>query len=163
MSWETLIVGVNTWTRGTERAVHKPLLVLMILGHAQRGEPANVFRFRSIDEPLRESLRAFGPSRKSYRSEYPFWYLKDDGFWVVHNEARLAALKRGREPSRRLLPDEDAAAEVPRGLLEELSADPARVAGLVQKVLEMHWEDPKTRARMAAEVLRLQVEEKPTA
>lgn len=40
--WETLIAGVNTWTRGTERAVHKPLLVLMILGRAQRGGPANV-------------------------------------------------------------------------------------------------------------------------
>jgi putative restriction endonuclease len=158
-TWETLIADMRVWSRGSERAVHTPLLVLMILGRAQRGGPANVFRFRDLDEPLREALRAFGPPRKSCRSELPFWRLKDDGFWMVHDEARLASLMKGAEPSRRLLLAEDAAAEVPVALWEQLAEDPGRVARLVQKVLEMHW-PAEVRGKVAAEVvLGLKVEE----
>jgi putative restriction endonuclease len=158
-TWETLIAGLGTWTRGAERALHKPLLVLMILGRAQRGGPANVFRFRDLDEPLREALQAFGPARKSYRSELPFWRLKEDGFWVVHHEARLAARTRGGAPTRRLLLDEDAAAEVPVARWEELRAEPGRVARLVQTVLQAYW-PAELRGRVAAEVVfGLRVEE----
>jgi putative restriction endonuclease len=151
-TWESLIAGVNTWSRGTERAVHKPLLVLMILGRAQRGGPANVFRFRDLDEPLREALRAFGPARKSYRAELPFWRLKEDGFWVVHEEARLSKLANGAAPSRRLLLEEDAAAEVPRAMWDELVREPPRVARLVKGVLDEHW-PAEMRGKVAAEVV----------
>jgi len=151
-TWESLIAGMTTWSRGTERAVHKPLLVLMILGRAQRGGPANVFRFRDVDEPLREALRAFGPARKSYRAELPFWRLKEDGFWVVQDEARLSKLTNGSAPGRRLLLEEDAAAEVPRGMWDELAGDPARVARLVRGVLERHW-PAEVRGQVAAEVV----------
>jgi putative restriction endonuclease len=147
-SWETLITGVRVWTRGTKRAVHKPLLVLMILGRARRGG-SNVFRFEEVDEPLREALRAFGGSPKS---EYPFWYLKDDGFWVVRDEARLATLKRGSEPSRKLLLEEDATAEVPLALWEDLAGDQARVARLVQTVVEANW-PAEMRAAVVAQVV----------
>lgn len=152
-TWETLIANVKTWSRGGERAVHKPLLVLMILGRAQRGGPANVFRFRDVEEPLREALRAFGPARKSYRAEVPFWRLKEDGFWVIQGEDRIASLAKGGSPSRRLLLEEDAAAEVPATLWGELAGDPARVARLIQAVLEMGWSDPAVRGRVAAEVV----------
>lgn len=156
-TWETLIAGLRTGTRG---AVGKPLLVLMILGRAQRGGPANVFRFRDLDETLREALRAFGPPRKTYRSEHPFWHLKSDGFWVVQGEARLAKLMRGREPSRRSLLDEDAAAVVPRETWDALVREPPRVARLVQRVLEI-W-PAEVRGQVAAEVVMgLGFEEEP--
>ncbi len=148
-TWESLIAGL----RVRSRAVHKPLLVLMILGRAQRGGPANVFRFRDLDEPLREALQSFGPPRKRPSSESAFWSLKDDGFWVVHDEARLARAMTSKRPSRRLLLKEDAAAEVPRELWDALVQEPARVARLVKTVLETHWEDPSVRARVAAEVV----------
>jgi putative restriction endonuclease len=138
-TWETLIAGIRTWTHGSDRAVHKPLLVLMILARAQRGGPANVFRFRDLDAPLRDALRAFGPPRKRYRSEQAFWHLKEDGFWVVPGEARLARLTGGAPPSRRRLLEEDAAAEVPPALWEELRREPARAARLIQGVLAAHW------------------------
>ncbi len=158
-----MIAGMRVWSRGGERAVHKPLLVLMILARAQRGGPANVFRFRDLDEPLREALAAFGPVRKVYRSEYPFWYLKEDGFWVVHNEARLTELKRSGEPSRRLLLDEDAAAEVPVGLWDQLSGDPVRVARLIQVVAAANWPLEKRGELLSRVVFDLTIEDEDAA
>jgi putative restriction endonuclease len=137
-SWETLLASMRVFTRGSERAVHKPLLALMILARAQRGGPANVFRFRDLDPPLRDALQAFGPPRRAHRSEQPFWRLKEDGFWRIHDEERLSQGKPG-VPSRRALLEADAAAEVPMALWDELRADPARVARLIQAVMKANW------------------------
>lgn len=159
-TWETLLTSMRVSTRGAERAVHKPLLTLMILARAQRGGPANVFRFRDLDEPLRDALRVFGPARRAYRSEQPFWRLKEDGFWRIHDEERLRPAKPG-VPSRRALLEADAAAEVPAALWDELRGDPARVAKLIQGVMQATWPAERHGELLSALVFALAMDDLP--
>jgi hypothetical protein len=42
---------INVWSRGSERAPHKPLLVLYALGRLARGEP-NAIAFRDVAPKL---------------------------------------------------------------------------------------------------------------
>lgn len=150
--WESLIDSMRVPVRGGERGVHKALLTLIILARAQRGGPANVFRFRDLDEPLRAALAKLGPARKTHRSEVGFWRLAEDGFWVVRDQARLTKLTGGKTPGRRLLLEKDAAAEVPVALWEALRGDPARVARLIQRVMARHWA-PERHGEVLAEVV----------
>jgi putative restriction endonuclease len=69
-------------TKGSERAPHKPLLVLYALGRWQRG--LTEVGFREAEKDLKNLLREFGPPRKSDHPEEPFWRLKNDDVWTVH-------------------------------------------------------------------------------
>jgi putative restriction endonuclease len=80
---------LNLWQRGSERAPHKPLLVLLALGELMRGGP-RLLSYRTIDPKLRHLLSEFGPPRKSYHSEYPFWRLQNDGIWEIEDAERFA-------------------------------------------------------------------------
>ena len=79
---------LNIWSRGSQRAPHKPLLVLYALGRLQQGAPRLV-PYSIVDRDLRELLEEFGPSRKSYHPEYPFWRLQNDGLWEVNGGDQL--------------------------------------------------------------------------
>jgi putative restriction endonuclease len=78
--------GLNVWSRGDQRAPHKPLLVLYALGRWSRGDTADI-PFRDVDRDLTGLLREFGPSRQSYRIPLTFCY-----------SARLAILYQVRKP-----------------------------------------------------------------
>ena len=47
--WKSLLTSITTWKSGKIRAVHKPLLTLLLLARAQRGEP-NQVPFAEIDD-----------------------------------------------------------------------------------------------------------------
>lgn len=136
-SWNELIAHLGTWKQGTERAVNKPLLTLMMLARAQRGE-SNVIPYRDLDAPLGAALRNFGPPRRTYHPEYPFWYLQNDGFWAIPNADTLKR-KDQREPTRRALLSADAVAEVPEPLWTELTGQPALPADLALQILHTFW------------------------
>jgi putative restriction endonuclease len=53
---------LNVWSRGDQRAPHKPLLALYALGAWSRGETADI-PFKRVDADLTELLTEFGPSR----------------------------------------------------------------------------------------------------
>ena len=80
---------LRTWTRGSQRAVHKPLLILYAFGQLQLGREK--LSYKDIDQPLRDLLKNFGPNSKSYRSEYPFWRLQNDGVWDLTNAEKVEA------------------------------------------------------------------------
>jgi len=75
---------LNVWKRDGERAPHKPLLVLLALAACSHGE-RRLLLFADIDKPLQNLLREFGPPRKTFHSEYPFWRLQNDGIWELSN------------------------------------------------------------------------------
>jgi len=54
-----LFQQLNVWSRGDQRAPHKPLPVLYALGRWSRGETADI-PFRDVDADLTTLLRAFG-------------------------------------------------------------------------------------------------------
>lgn len=56
---------INVSSRGSERAPHKPLLVLYALGQLSRGH-SNSIAFRDVAPKLTELLKEFGPTRQSY-------------------------------------------------------------------------------------------------
>jgi predicted restriction endonuclease len=89
---------INVWSRGSERAPHKPLLVLYALGQLSRGGPNSV-AFRHVAPKLTELLKEFGPTRQSYHPEYPFWRLQNDGLWFVDDgfDVRLGSQVMGLE------------------------------------------------------------------
>src|SRR3954453_17042071 len=90
---------LNVWSRGDQRAPHKPLLVLYTLGRWSRGETGDIL-FRDVEKDLTALLKEFGPSRQSYHPEYPFWRLQNDGVWTVHSPSPLK-LRQGNSDPRK--------------------------------------------------------------
>ncbi len=76
--------NLNVWTRGDERAPHKPLLLLYVIGQYLNHQP-RLLPFSRIEAPLKQLLIDFGPHRKAYHPELPFWHLQTDGFWELEN------------------------------------------------------------------------------
>lgn len=56
---EQRIVGLNVWRRRDERAPHKPLLVLHVLGRVLRGEP-RLASYGDLAPHLAELIVEFG-------------------------------------------------------------------------------------------------------
>lgn len=80
---------------GGERAPHKPLLLLLALGRAARGESRLASYAHYWHERLGDLLRDFGPPRKSVNPHLPFWHLRSDGLWEI--EGRVP--RHGPAPS----------------------------------------------------------------
>ena len=118
--WEELIRNIKVWKRGDQRAPHKPLLTLLLFARAQRGEASSV-AFSEIHEKLESALRNFGPIRKSYHPEFPFWYLKNDGFWSVKDADEIPYRGGKSQPTKKGLLAYEAVGEVDEELWATLS------------------------------------------
>jgi predicted restriction endonuclease len=96
--WRQALSNLNTWKRGDQRAVHKPLLTLMLIARAATDGDRHI-RFAAITEELTRLLKEFGPHRTSYHPEFPFWHLQTDGFWVVEQRVELSPKQSGLSPT----------------------------------------------------------------
>lgn len=128
---------LNVWKRSGERAPHKPLLILMALGAFQRG--ARTFRFVEYEQKLRELLREFGPSRRSYHAEYPFWRLQQDGLWCVTADAPMQSRQSNTDPTLRELRAKNAIGHFPAELTRQLTRRPTLIGELALRVLSDHF------------------------
>jgi len=91
--------AIAVWKRGTQRAPHKPLLLLYALGKCLRSEP-RMISYAEVDRVLHDLLLEYGPERKSYHPEYPFWRLQNDGIWELSTVKGLE-LRRGNTDAKR--------------------------------------------------------------
>lgn len=137
------LAGVTMWSRGGERAPHKPLLLLLALARVQRGD-ARLVAFAALEEDLARLLADFGPPRRSLHPEYPFWRLQNDGdFWVVpEREALVAARgerKRTGDVPRRLLRERGAHGGFSPEVDAALRGDPALVNQIGLALLEANF------------------------
>jgi len=134
---------INIWKGGDERAPHKPLLLLYALARLQRGEPQFV-SFAELEEHLKPLLMQFGPPRKSFHPEYPFWHLRSDGIWEIPQvdrlEADLQRRSRKNNPPRSVLLGENAEGGFPDEVDAELRSRPDLVNKIASRLLEDHWE-----------------------
>ena len=89
---------LRVWQRGDERAPHKPLLVLYAIGKLLQGED-RLLRYSEVDGKLGNLLREFGPKRKAYHTQLPFWRLQNDGVWEIP-EAYLVSQTPSGMPER---------------------------------------------------------------
>ncbi|MBK9518949.1 MAG: HNH endonuclease [Anaeromyxobacter sp.] len=71
------VANIRSWKKGSQVAPHKPLLLLYALGRLQTGKERLV-AFAEASGPLKEMLEEFGPRRRSYHTEFPFWHLRSD-------------------------------------------------------------------------------------
>src|SRR5437764_9480521 len=90
---------LNVWSRGGQRAPHKPLLVLYALGRWARGDTGDV-PFREAAPALAALLKEFGPPRRSLHPEYPFWRLQNDGVWAVRAAGAMKPRKSNSDPPK---------------------------------------------------------------
>jgi putative restriction endonuclease len=118
--------------------VHKPLLTLMLISRAEAGLPAAV-RYAEIEKELARHLREFGPTRRSYHPEFPFWHLQTDGFWKLSNPSALQRKTGGNSPSRATLLKAEATAAVPNDLWKTLERDTRLREELTSRLLNDFW------------------------
>ena len=125
------------WERRGERAPHKPLLVLYALGRwaAGRRDPVP---YAEVEKPLSSLLREFGPPRRSYHPEFPFWHLQSDGVWVVHPPPGQQPRDLDDRPPNREL-RAGATGEFAPAVKAALAANPSLVAAIARVVLDRHF------------------------
>jgi putative restriction endonuclease len=131
---------LNVWSRGDQRAPHKPLLVLYALGRWSRGDRADI-PFRQVEADLTGLLKEFGPPRQSYHPEYPFWRLQNDGVWAVHASGPLTARRGQTDAKKSELLAKDAAGGFSPEVQAALRSDPALVSEIAARLLENHFPD----------------------
>lgn len=130
---------IRAWAQRGERAPHKPLLLLMLLARVQAGRPASV-SFAEIEPVLRELLRRFGPPRRSFHPEYPFWHLQSDGLWTLSDAARDLPMKRGgSSPPLSALRAANPIGSLDPALVADLRARPDLVNRIAAELLEDGW------------------------
>ena len=105
------IEGINVWKKGAQRAPHKPLLLLYALARNRRNRDRFI-PYTEVDEKLRQLLIDFGPTRRSYHPEYPFWRLQNHGIWELKN-AENVSIRTGSTGAKKKRPDKE---QRPRGI-----------------------------------------------
>ena len=132
--------SINIWRRGSERAPHKPLLILLALGHYQRGGE-RLISFEWINEKLKELLKDFGPRRQFYRPEYPFWRLQNDGLWEIPKRGVLLNKTANDDVNRKELLSVSAVGGFPEGFYQRLKKNPGLVREIVRDILDKYFSE----------------------
>jgi putative restriction endonuclease len=120
---------------GGHRAVHKPLLVLLMLARVQQFRTTRA-AFDEIEDALEQLIAEFGRTSKSRpRAHYPFWYLKSDGFWTVDSVPEFLHRQDKPEPRVSSLRELRVAAGFRDDVAERLLADETLVREAATRVL----------------------------
>ncbi len=137
------IRSVSVWKQGSQRAPHKPLLLLMSLAAVQRGDE-RLTKYDDLHPRLAQLLTDYGPPRKSVHPEYPFWRLQNDGqFWLVPEREAAVELRGDRARSGDVPPavlrEIDARGGFTEGVYNALRGDPELVNEIVASILDEHF------------------------
>lgn len=129
---------ITIWRSGDQRAPHKPLLLLYALAKCSRGE-ARLIPYRDIDPDLRSLLIEFGPSRKAYHTEYPFWRLQNDGIWMLTHTDKLERRQSSTDAKKSELLKHDVAGGFTEPIYNLLQNDQRFLSKLAAQILEAHF------------------------
>ncbi len=136
--WIAKFSSFKTWQQKGMRAPHKPLLTLLLLRRSMDESNPQV-TFGEVSDQLAELLKEFGPSRKSYHPEFPFWHLQNEGFWAVSAPFELERRKSGSSPTKASLLKDGVYGELSPALWQALKSDPALISLLADTVLHQFW------------------------
>ncbi|MEV7005871.1 phosphorothioated DNA-binding restriction endonuclease [Streptosporangium sp. NPDC051022] len=133
MDWVERVAGIRRWSKGGERAPHKPLLLLYALGRFQRHGNRPI-PFSAAEAELRSLLKEYGPPRDTSPG-YPFHHLTSDGLWLV--DTATGPGSPGPELGR--LRDSQATGRLHPDLARALSEEPALVARIARFLLDANF------------------------
>lgn len=133
-----LFGNINVWKRGSERAPHKPLLLLYALGKCSREDPRAI-PFSEVDPALQKLLQEFGPSKKAYYPEYPFWWLQSDGLWELSETESLERRKGHADPKKSELLRHNVTGGFPEPIYNLLCQDNQLIAEITRSILEQSF------------------------
>jgi putative restriction endonuclease len=131
---------IRVWQRGDQRAVHKPLLVLLMLARLARGEPPMV-EFAAIEPQLKSLLEEFGPSGCEASRHYPFWHLKTDGLWALNGPDAIVNRPPAATPTLTELRNQHVQGGFPDGVRAAFASDPALIIEVANRILRDHFPD----------------------
>jgi len=94
------ILGVKCWQRNDQRAPNKPIMMAYALSRYLNGHDQFFLYEESLHQDVHNLLKRFGPQRSIYHPEYPFWRLKNDGFWTVNNDEECKSRKSNTDPAK---------------------------------------------------------------
>lgn len=132
------IAKIRVFSRDGERAPHKPLLLLLALANLQSGKPRLISYSETAPRLLR-LIQDFGPSRSSYKPEYPFWYLVSDGLWDIPDKINLFESTKNKCPSKKEISNIDPAGGLPAEIYDFLKNNPKLMEKLADSILEQHF------------------------
>ncbi|MBB5775071.1 putative restriction endonuclease [Nonomuraea jabiensis] len=133
VDWIERVAELRRWTRGGERAPHKPLLLLYALGHFQRNGNRPI-PFSAAEAELKKLLKEYGPPRDTSPG-YPFHHLTNDGLWLV--DTRHGPGSPGPELGR--LRDSQAAGRLHPDLARALSEEPGLLGRIARHLLDANF------------------------
>ncbi|MBN1460493.1 MAG: HNH endonuclease [Armatimonadetes bacterium] len=133
------ISNITVWKKGGQRAVHKPLLLLLALARIARGE-TNEFPFREVEPKLEQLLREFGRPRSSHHPEYPFYRLQRDGLWTLRDAEDLPRRKSNTDIPRTVLRDHNTVGQLTPAIHAALASNRSILVEAANLILDSHWE-----------------------
>lgn len=132
------IANITIWRKGDARAPHKPLLLLYVLSQYQQGHGQWFDYGSEIEAALRSLLERFGPPRREYRPDMPFWRLKGDGFWALKN-AQKCSKQNSTQPPRGELIVNRVAGGFDDEYFKLLQKHPSYINKLAHQILSEHF------------------------
>lgn len=129
---------MRVWQRGDQRAVHKPLLVLIALARVASGG-APMIDWVEAEPRLKALLEEFGPAGSAGSRHYPFWHLRTDKLWQLNGPARILDRPAGATPTLTELRANHVSGGFPPAMLSALSRDPALVAAIARRIVDAHF------------------------
>jgi len=94
------VLNVKRWSRADQRAPNKPLMMAYALAKYLQGHDQMFSYEDEVDKDLHLLLQRFGPARRVYHPEYPFWRLINDGIWRLDNAESCLPRKSNTDPPK---------------------------------------------------------------
>jgi putative restriction endonuclease len=154
---QKLFSQINVWKRGTERAPHKPLLLLYALAKCSRGEFREI-PYTEIDCELRKLLIEFGPTRQTYHTEYPFWRLQNDGLWELYGAKGLESRQSNTDTKKSELLKHNVKGGFLKPIFEELCSNPRLLSLIAHEILDLNFPTSIHEDILAAVGLEIEIE-----
>ncbi len=129
--------NLTVWKRGGQRAPHKPLMILYALGRLKKIND-RLISYKAINDDVTRLLRDFGPFRKSYRPEFPFWRLQNDGVWEVTHTHGISINKSGDVKKTELI-QRNATGGFTEKIYNTIKTDDQLFKDIVQELLEANF------------------------
>ena len=121
-----------------KRAPHKPLLILLALSYYQNGH-SRFINYKEVDEKLKKLLKEFGPTRKSYHPELPFFHLQNDGIWELSgdHEKSIAELNKMNKASKTFFLNKNISGGFKEEIFQKLNN--SEIIEIVSFLLDSHF------------------------